>query len=143
MFAIKKLSSFIVFSILFSVLLSGCALPAHKNTWYTDSDVQTVLIRVYSQDNFELNGYVVDSEGLEHQIKTLTQQSVVRRMLIDIKADATLFDQAVALQIGENYGLDTYRLTLFGSEMVRAEELLLQRDDETVFDEQPIDADEI
>ena len=114
--------------------LAACASPAHKNTWYTDFDTRSVLVRVYSPDTYELDGFMVNGKGLAMQIRTLAESRLLTRLLIEPKADASLFDQAVALHIGEANGLRTFRISWRGSEETSSDQLLTQRDDAHNFD---------
>ena len=131
MLVIKKIRGLVFFSIF---ILAACATPAHKNTWYTDFDTQSVLVRVYSPDTYELDGFMVNGKGLALQIKTLTESHTLTRLLIEPKADASLIDQAVALHIGETNGLRTFRISWLGSEEISSEQLLAQRDEAYTFD---------
>ncbi|PCJ49520.1 MAG: hypothetical protein COA74_04475 [Gammaproteobacteria bacterium] len=105
-------------------LLAACASPAHENTTYLGHDIQSVFVTVHSLDNYEIDGYLLDSKGLAHQIQSLTKSHSLKSMVIDPSRNASDFDQAFAVYLGEKNGLKTYRKTLLWSEKVSSEELL-------------------
>ncbi len=96
------------------LFLTACAIPAHHNyTWFTVMDTKTVLVRVYSPDTYEVDGFLLDSDGLDQHVSNLKRTRIINKMLIEPKASASLFDQAVALKIGERYDLKTFWAGLF------------------------------
>ena len=114
--------------IIIAISISSCALPAHKNTWFTGYNNESLMVRVYSPDTFEMDGFMVNSKGLALQIKTMKKSVSIKSLLIEPMANASLFDQAVALQIGENHGLKTYRIGLLTTEEISSQQLLLEMD---------------
>lgn len=109
--------------------LTACATPAHKNTWYADHDAETILVRVYSPDTFELDGFMMDGKGLTQQIKATAKSRSLKRLIMEPMANASLIDQALVIHIGEMNGLKTYRIGLFGSAEISSKELLESRDE--------------
>ncbi len=112
-----------------TILLSACATPAHHNySWFPDIDTKTVQVRVYGIDAYEVDGYLLDSAGLELHIKKLSKINSLNKLLIEPKANAELFEQAVALYIGEKNGLKTYRSRYFGTEEISSAQILAEID---------------
>lgn len=110
------------------LILAACTTPAHKNTWYTDYDAESILIRVYSPDTFEIDGFMVDGKGLTQLIKATAKGRSLNRLIMEPMANASLFDQALVINIGEMNGLKTYRIGLFGASEISSKELLESRD---------------
>ncbi len=112
-----------------TILLSACATPAHHNySWFPDIDTKTVQVRVYGIDAYEVDGYLLDSASLELHIKKLSKINSLNKLLIEPKANAALFEQAVALYIGEKNSLKTYRSTFFDTEEISSAQLLAEID---------------
>jgi hypothetical protein len=115
--------------------MTACARPAHKNTWFTGYNTQSVMVRIYSPDTFEMDGFMVNSEGLARQIQLLQKGVMIKRLIIEPMADASLFDQAVALHIGEDHGLQTYRVGLFGTHEISSQQVLSEMDESRYFED--------
>ena len=116
--------------ILFSaMILTACTTPAHKNTWGTDYDEQSILVRVYGKDIYEIDGFVMTAEALDVQIKSLVNSRRLNKMFIDEAEDATLLEQVAAIHIGEKYGLKTYQVTLLGADEISSKKLLTEHKD--------------
>jgi hypothetical protein len=111
-------------------MLVSCASPAHENTGYLGHEPYSIFIRVHSLDNYEINGYFVDSKALAIQVKSQTSSHSLKSMIIEVSSNASLFDQAVAVNIGEKNNLETYRKTFFGSEEITTKELLDELDED-------------
>ena len=117
-----------------ALLLSACATPAHHNySWFPDIDTKTVQVRVYGIDTYEMDGFILDSEGLEQQIIALKKITSLDKLLIEPKANAALFEQAVALYIGEKHGLKTYRASYFKSDKISSTEILSEIDNPVTY----------
>ena len=114
--------------IIMSLMIISCASPAHENTVYLGHDTRSVFVTVHSLDNYEIDGYLVDSKGLAIQIKSLSISHSLKSMIIDASSTASLFDQALAVYIGEKNNLQTYRKTLFGSEEISSKAILAEID---------------
>lgn len=112
-----------------SLILVSCASPAHENTAYLGHDTHSIFVTVHSLDNYELDGYLVDSKGLATQVKSLTSSHSLKSMIIETSGNASLFDQAVAVYIGEMNNLEVYQRTLFGSEVISSKQLLNELDE--------------
>ena len=128
------------YALCFSVmLLSACASPAHTNTWLAPGyDTDSIMVRVYSPDTYELDGYMVNGKGLEQQIKSLVKSRVLKKMLVEVMPNASLFDQLVAIHIGETNGLETLRVGLIGTESISSRQLLEKMDETISCDESSI-----
>jgi hypothetical protein len=113
-----------------SFTLISCASPAHENTGYFSDDLATIFVTVHSVDNYEVDGYFVDSKALATLVKSMTSSHSLKSMLIDTSGSASLFDQAVAVYIGEMNNLDVSRKTFFGSELITTKELMDERDED-------------
>lgn len=124
MYVIKGLRISIL---LFLFLLAACSTPAHQDTRFTSYDTETILVRVYSSDTYELDGFMVNGQVLALQIKSLAENRVVKNLLIESKGPTSLADQVTAIQIGEDNGLITYRSGLFGPVKISSKELLAQQ----------------
>ncbi len=112
-----------------AMTLSACATPAHHNySWFPDIDTKTIQVRVYGIDAYEMDGFFLDSAGLEQQIKQLKAINSINKLLIEPKANAELFEQAVALYIGEKNGLKTYRSQYFDTEEISSAQILAEID---------------
>jgi len=117
-----------------ALVLSACATPAHhNNSWLPNIDTKTVQVRVYGIDAYEMDGFILDSEGLEQQIIALKKIISIDKLLIEPKANAALFEQAVALYIGEKHGLKTYRASYFNSDKISSAEILSEIDNPESF----------
>ena len=117
--------------IFFSIV--ACATPAHKNTWYTGYDTESILVRVYNQDTYEMDGYLVDSKGLAQQVELQAKSRSVKKLFIEPIADASLLDQAIALHIGEKNNLQTFRINAIGTEEISSSQILVDRADAASF----------
>jgi len=73
-----------------------------------------------------MDGFFLDSAGLEQQVKKLSEINKLNKLLIEPKTSADLFEQAVALEIGEKNGLKTYRAGLFYTVEVSSAEVLAE-----------------
>ncbi|MCP3674202.1 MAG: hypothetical protein GY829_06990, partial [Gammaproteobacteria bacterium] len=80
MTSLKRLRWFTLM-ILLSVV--ACATPAHKNTWYSDYDTESILVKVHNQNTYEMDGYLVDSKGLAHQVELQAKSRLVNSLFIE------------------------------------------------------------
>ncbi len=129
----KSLKSLRWFTLMIFFSIVACATPAHKNTWYTGFDNESILVRVHSQDTYEMDGYLVDSKGLAQQVELQVKSRPVKNLFIEAIADASLLDQAIALHIGEQNNLQTYRINAIGTEKISSSQILIDRDDAASF----------
>ncbi|MFT5452607.1 MAG: hypothetical protein ACI9N9_002100 [Enterobacterales bacterium] len=118
-----------------SFIFVACASPAHENTGYSGQEAYSIFITVHSLDNYEIDGYFVDSKGLATLVESMTLSHSLKSMIIEAKAKASLFDQAVAVSIGEMNGLETYRRRVFWSEVISSKQLLDKRDKKMMLSE--------
>lgn len=114
--------------LLTTLQLVACAQPAHKNTWYSFKDSEIVEVNIYSPDNYELEGFILDGKGLEQQIESLVKIQGINSMVIITKTDSSLFDQAYAVHIAEKNGLKAYRQGLYWAEEISSAEILNEMD---------------
>jgi len=118
--------------------LMACSTPAYKNTWYSSDSSEVVLVRAYKLGTYELDGYLIDVEGLAHQIKSLVESRRLQRMMVEPMEEVSLINQAAALQIGEKNGLETYRVGFIGSQKMTSKQLLTQRDEKIKYDDRDL-----
>ncbi|PCJ48708.1 MAG: hypothetical protein COA74_08355 [Gammaproteobacteria bacterium] len=109
-------------------LILACASPAHENTTYLGHDIKSIFVTVHSLDTYEIDGYLVDGKSLATQIKSLTKSHSLKSMIIDASPNASIFDQALGVYIGEQNGLKTYRKSLLWSQKISSAELLAEID---------------
>ena len=107
----------------------SCANPAHVNTGYLGHDPYSILITVHGLDNYEIDAYFVDSKALATLVKSMTSSHSLKSMTIDVSGNASLFDQAIAVYIGEMNNLEVYRKTFFWSEAITSKKLLDKLDE--------------
>ena len=62
----------ILFLVFLSLLLVSCASPAHENTGYWGHDSRSIFVTVHSLDNYQIDGYFIDSKGLATLVKSMT-----------------------------------------------------------------------
>jgi len=107
------------------LILTACATPAHENysSWLPEIDTRTILVRVYSPDTYEIDGFL-DSNGLAQLISEQKKVRGINKILIEPKSGAGLFDQAVAIEIAERNSLRTYRSGLLWTEEVSSKQIL-------------------
>ena len=113
-----------------SFMFVSCASPAHENTGFLGHDSYSIFVTVHGPDNYEIDGYFVDSKALAIQIKSLTASHSLKSMIIEASSNASIFDQAIAVNIGEKNNLETYRKTFFGSEEITTKELMDELDED-------------
>jgi hypothetical protein len=116
--------------VLLSFILVSCASPAHENTGYLGHDPNSIFITVYNLDNYKIDGYFVDSKGLATLVESMTSSHSLKSMIIDTSDNASLFDQAIAVYIGEMNNLEIYRKTFLWSELITTKQLLEELDED-------------
>lgn len=105
-------------------LLAACATPAHKNTLFADHDPESMTVAIYPSTTYGINGVMLDKHGLKQQVESMTLTLGLKKLIIDVKGNASLLDQAIASEIGEQHGLAIFRQLPLGLSPVSSRELL-------------------
>ena len=116
--------------VLVSFILASCASPAHENTGYLGHDPYSIFGIVHGLDNYEIDTYFVDSKALATLVKSMASSHSLKSMTIDTSGNASLFDQAIAVYIGEMNNLEVYRKTFFWSKAITSKQLLDELDED-------------
>ena len=107
------------------LLLSGCATPAHKNSWFSFQDQKTLIINVEPEGQYFLDGIRMNANAIEIQIEQLQKARHISRVVVETDWDVTLFELAILVDILEKQNLEVYWAQWYGvADAVRASDLL-------------------